>query len=416
MDMLAAAGEQGHSPGSGDEQRIGDQQTESSSTGACEQDTTMSGVETTDDDQSRDCPAGGLNATPAETNIIQPPQGPAANETTSMADSVVDIEANSAPRTLQGHPTNDEADSPGSRQSPAAEDTDIQGNADQRDTGPQSRLPTLSPADMKRLISKIQELEAQGCGQHVAVPRVDVDLEDVRKSIDTGEWRCTTMEYKAGRKGEGYVPIHAGTQKDQPLLDWPAFSAEFKRPTTDEAKAIFEDTVQNPPEGKIPYYIGHADILSEQALDPGPLITGNSDLKDIHTNYHHIGGHRSGNRIHCEDFTYLDETDEGSVWRGLRSFNEVYMGTGYKLWLVIAKGDIAKFDAFVRKTWQCKECIGGISHQCLFLAPSSLEKEGIDFHIYVVGRGEAVWTLPGQQHSIINIAISIPSASNMASH
>ncbi|CVL09345.1 uncharacterized protein FMAN_15503 [Fusarium mangiferae] len=209
MDMLAAAGEQGHSPGSGDEQRIGDQQTESSSTGACEQDTTMSGVETTDDDQSRDCPAGGLNATPAETNIIQPPQGPAANETTSMADSVVDIEANSAPRTLQGHPTNDEADSPGSRQSPAAEDTDIQGNADQQDTGPQSRLPTLSLADKARLISKIQELEAQGCAQHISVPHVNVELEDVKKSIDTGDWRCTTMEYKAGREGERYVSIYA---------------------------------------------------------------------------------------------------------------------------------------------------------------------------------------------------------------
>ncbi|KAF5571954.1 hypothetical protein FPHYL_20 [Fusarium phyllophilum] len=397
MDMLAAAGEQGHSPGSGDEQRIGDQQTESSSTGACEQDTTMSGVETTDDDQSRDCPPGGLNATPAETNIIQPPQGPAAND--SMADSVVDIEANSAPRTLQGHPTNDETDSPGSRQSTAAEDTDAQGDADQRDTGPQSRLPTLSLADMARLVSKIQELEAQGCAQHISVPRVKVDLEDVKKCIETGDWRCTAMEYKVDRKGEGCVSIYAHMPNDQPLIDWPAFSAEFTRPTTEEAKAVFEDTVQNPPKGKIPYYIGHADILSEQPLDPGPLITGNDDFDDIHTNYHHIGGHHSGNRFHWEDFTHL----EGQVWRGMRSFNEVYFGTGYKLWLVVETPYIAKFDAFVRKTWQCRGCIGGIAHRCLFLAPSILEKAGIGFQIYVVGRGEAVWTLPGQQHSIINV-------------
>ncbi|KAG4278674.1 hypothetical protein FPRO04_13844 [Fusarium proliferatum] len=377
-----------------------------SSAGIYRQDTTMSGVEGTEDnDQSRQCP----DATSAEAAIIQRSQSPTANEATNEGDSAADID-----QIPQDPTTNNEASSPGSRQS-STEDIDDQGpqsmpcpnraegDADELCPGPGSTLPTLSPADMKRLISKIQELEAQGCGQHVAVPHVDVDLEDVRKSIDTGEWRCTTMEYKAGRKGEGYVLIHAGTPKDQPLLDWPAFSAEFKRPTTDEAKAVFENTVQNPPEGKIPYYIGHADILSEQALDPGPLITGNSDLEDIHTNYHHIGGHLSGNRLHCEDFTYLDETDEGSVWRGLRSFNEVYVGTGYKLWLVIAKRHIAKFDAFVRKTWQCKECIGGISHQCLFLAPSSLEKEGIDFHIYVVGRGEAVWTLPGQQHSIINV-------------
>ncbi|KAF5696145.1 hypothetical protein FGLOB1_13762 [Fusarium globosum] len=373
-----------------------------SSTGACEQDTTMSGVETTDDDPSRDCPAGGLNATPAETNIIQPPQGPAAKKTTSLADSVVDIEANSAPRTPQGHTTNDEANSPGSRQSPAADDTDVQGDTDQQDTGPQSRLPTLSLADKARLISKIQELEEQGRGQHISIPPVDVDMEDIKRSIDTGKWRCTTCEY-VGQKGRGYASIYAHMPNDQPLIDWPAFSAEFKRPTTEEAKAVFENTAQNPPKGKIPYYIGHADILSEQPLDPGPLITGNRDFVDIHTNYHHIGGHRSGNRFHWEDFTHLDETDKGPIWRGLRSFNEVYFGTGYKLWLVIAKHHIAKFDAFVRKTWQCRECIGGISHRCLFLAPSSLEKAGIDFHIYVVGRGEAVWTLPGQQHSIINV-------------
>ncbi|RKL09838.1 hypothetical protein BFJ70_g16605 [Fusarium oxysporum] len=374
-----------------------------SSTGICGQDITMSGVESTDEGQSRYCPAGDLNAAPAETDIIQPPQSPAANETTNMADYVIDIEANSAPRTLQGHTTNNEANSPGSRQSPAAEGTDVQGDADQRDTGPRSRLPTLSLADMARLTSKIQELEAQGCAQHISVPHVKVELDDVKKCIDTGDWRCTTCEYKVDRKGEGYVSIYAGMPKDQPLIDWPAFGAEFKRPTTDEAKAVFENTVQNPPEGKIPYYIGHADILSEQPLDPGPLITGNPDFVDIHTNYHHIGGHRSGNRIHWEDFTHLDETDEGPVWSGLRSFNEVYFGTGYKLWLMIAKHHIAKFDAFVRKTWQCKECIGGISHRCLFLAPSSLEKPGIDFNIYVVGRGEAVWTLPGQQHSIINV-------------
>ncbi|KAF5675744.1 hypothetical protein FDENT_9665 [Fusarium denticulatum] len=373
-----------------------------SSTGACEQDTTMSGVESTDDDQSRYCPAGGLNATPAETNIIQPPQGSAANETTSMADSVVDIEANSAPQTPQGHITNDEANSPGSRQSPAADDTDVQGDTDQQDTGPQSRLPTLSLADKARLISKIQELEAQGRGQHISIPPVGVDMEDIKRSIGTGKWRCKTCEY-VGQKGGGYASIYAGKPKNQPFIDWSAFTAEFKRPTTEEAKAVFESTARNPPKGKIPYYIGHADILSGQALDPGPLITGNSDLKDIHTNYHHIGGHLSGNRIHCEDFTYLDETDEGPVWRGLRSFNEVYIGTGYKLWLLVAKRHIAKFDAFVRKTWQCRECIGGVAHRCLFLAPSSLEKAGIDFHIYVVGRGEAVWTLPGQQHSIINV-------------
>ncbi|RKL23431.1 hypothetical protein BFJ72_g14498 [Fusarium proliferatum] len=380
-----------------------------SSAGTYGQDTTMLGVEgTEDDDQSQQCLGGDLDAASAET-AIQQLQSPAANETTNESDSAADID-----QMPQGPTTNNEASSPGSRQS-STEDIDDQGSqstpcpnraegdADELCPGPGSTLPTISPADMKSLVSKIQELEVQGCGQHVAVPRVDVDLEDVKKSIDTGEWRCTTMEYKAVRKGGGYAWIYSGMPKNQPLLDWPAFTAEFKRPTTEEAKGVFEDTAQNPPEGKIPYYIGHADILSEQSLDPGPLITGNSDFKDIHTNYHHIGGHQSGNRIHWEDFTYLDETNEEPVYRGLRSYNEVYFGTGYKLWLVIAKHHITKFDTYVRGTWQCKGCMNGISHRCLFLAPSRLEKSGIHYTIHVIGRGEAFWTLPGQQHSIINV-------------
>lgn len=308
--------------------------------------------------------------------------------------------------------TNNEASSPGSRQS-STDDIDDQGSqstpypnraerdADELCPGPGRSLPTLSPADMTRLISKIQELEVQGCGQHIAIPHVDVDMEDIKRSIDTGKWRCTTCEY-VGQKGGGYAWIYPGMPKNQHLIDWSAFTAEFKRPTTDEAKAVFENTAPHPPEGKIPYYIGHADILSEQ-LDPGPLITGNPDLDDIHSSYQHIGGHRSGNRIHWEDFTYLDETDEGPVYRGLQSYNEVYFGTGYKLWLVITKHHIAKFDAFARSTWRCKGCIGVISHQCLFLAPSTLEKAGIHYSIHLVGRGEAFWTLPGQQHSIINV-------------
>ncbi|KAF5695730.1 hypothetical protein FGLOB1_13961 [Fusarium globosum] len=377
-----------------------------SSAGTYRQDTTMSGVEGTEDnDQSRQCP----DATSTEAAIIQRSQSPAANETTNEGDSAADID-----QMPQDPTTNNEASSPGSRQS-STEDIDDQGSqstpcpnraegdADELCPGPGSTLPTISPADMKSLVSKIQELEVQGCGQHVAVPRVNVNLEDVKKGIDTGEWRCTTMEYKAVRKGGGYAWIYSGMPKNQPLLDWPAFTAEFKRPTTEEAKGVFEDTAQNPPEGKIPYYIGHADILSEQSLDPGPLITGNSDFKDIHTNYHHIGGHQSGNRIHWEDFTYLDETNEEPVYRGLRSYNEVYFGTGYKLWLVIAKHHITKFDTYVRGTWQCKGCMNGISHRCLFLAPSRLEKSGIHYTIHVIGRGEAFWTLPGQQHSIINV-------------
>ncbi|PNP49353.1 hypothetical protein FNYG_16008 [Fusarium nygamai] len=239
MDLLAAAAEQGHSPGSGDKQRTSDQQTESPSAG--------------------------------------PP-----GERSDTA---------STPPAIQFTPSN------GSRSCPPA------------------TTLTLTPADMERLVSKLAEMEREGDIQHFAVPPRNIDLAHMQERVKTTDkWQTTSTRYKPGPEGKGYARID--DSKSRPPIDWEGFTTKCQRPTIPEIEEIFEKFALNPPEEDIPYYTGNLDILPGERLDPGPQITGNPELVDLHVPYHHIGGHGSGNRIHREDFIEF------------RSYNEVYFGTG----------------------------------------------------------------------------------------
>ncbi|KAM0361869.1 hypothetical protein ACHAPK_011711 [Fusarium culmorum] len=290
-------------------------------------------------------------------------------------------------------------------------DTPSPVNSDPNDAGkqdtqsPSTVIPqvVLSSADMKRLVPRLAELERQGAGQHIGVPQIDITLSDLQSSIgvEDADWQYTSIRYEAGQKDKGFAQVYVS--HDELSIDWSAFTTEVERPTFDEAKAIFEKAAQNPPTSNIPYYVGHANGFPHSALDPGPVITNNPAFKDLHTPYHHIGGDFSAHCCHCEDMTSVEQTSEGPLYHGLRSYSEVYFGTGYKLWLVIDRHHVGKFDEFVRLKWSCNPCNQGIRHKCLLFAPSLLEKEGIDYIVAVVGRGEAFWTTPGQQHQIINL-------------
>ncbi|KAM5349974.1 hypothetical protein ACJ41O_006479 [Fusarium nematophilum] len=276
------------------------------------------------------------------------------------------------------------------------------------DTPPETTPPpspqklALSSDDMgENLTRALQELEhIQGANKPFSVPLADITLAQLQDAIDADDdgWQYTAITYKPGSKGEGHARVFAS--KDKHDLDWSAFSKEVKRPTVEEARKFFEDAVQHPPTGDIPYHTGHANIPL-QPLNPGPQILTVPVLKDLHTEYHHIGGNGAASRIHCEDFTSEDPASP-TTYHGFRSYNEVYFGTGYKLWLFIETHHTAKFNRIFKKNPPGKECDQAIAHQCLFIAPSRLDKEGIDFRIEILGRGEGVATSPGILHQTIN--------------
>ncbi|KAF5020497.1 hypothetical protein F66182_7476 [Fusarium sp. NRRL 66182] len=260
---------------------------------------------------------------------------------------------------------------------------------------------TISAKDMEEgLVFKLAALERWHCPQKMSVPLLDLDPNMMQNhvSMDDDKWQYTSIKYQPGPKGKGYA--RAYISNDKPLLDWSAFTTALERPTATEARDIFEDTIQNPPAGNIPYITGHAELPGVDSLDPGPRITEDPVLQDLHIQYDHIGASLSANRIHCEDMTYRMRST--GTYHGFRSYNEVYAGTGYKLWLVIAGHHISKFNHFFNTTfWQSGTCNQQYGHESVLIAPSRLEQEKIDYKIEVIGRGEAFRTLPGQPHQII---------------
>lgn len=271
--------------------------------------------------------------------------------------------------------------------------------------------PILSVEDMgERLVSKLADLDRCHAPQKMKVPILNVDLAEMKNHIcmDDEGWQYTSIKYQAGPKGKGYAMAYISTDEPKPELDWSAFRATIRRPTVAESKEIFENTVKNPPAGDIPYFNGHAEFPSVKPLDPGKRIKNIPTIKDLHSQYDHISTGPSANRIHCENMTYR----VGSTHYGFRSFNEVYAGPGFKVWLVISPHHITKFNDFFTETFKCGTCGQRVGHKSVLIAPSRLDKEEIDYTIEVIGRGEAFRTLPGQQHQIINYGACVARSIN----
>ncbi|KAK7408559.1 hypothetical protein QQX98_009264 [Neonectria punicea] len=293
------------------------------------------------------------------------------------------------------------------RGSDTTEDTSRATTPDTHLTSPDTSVPdwpvkfTLSEADMgEGLVQVLGKFMSQSdFANQVSVPLPGIDLARIREGLDVDYTHCQHMgvRFQAGRKGEGYANVSVSKKKDG--FDWSEFCpGPVQEPTVEEAKEILNRFVDNPPDHPISYVIGHLkNTPLNEALNPGPAILGDPNLKDLHSEYHHVGLGGSANRFHQEDMTWEDEAD-GSH-HGLCSYNEVYYG--YKLWIIVKEHHISKFRNWAQTTWNCTECSQGLSHQCLLIAPATLERAGIDFRVVVSKPGKAVVTLPGQQHQIM---------------
>ncbi|KAJ4160340.1 hypothetical protein NW754_003465 [Fusarium falciforme] len=272
-------------------------------------------------------------------------------------------------------------------------------------TTPQDRTTqppaTPSPSSQDGLVQVLNKyMSDPDFDNEVFVPLPGIDPTEIQKGLDVDYTHCqhTGVRFEAGPKGEGYANVFVS--KDRCRLDWSKFCSEpVREPTVEEAEEILNRFIDNPPDYSIPYIIGHLkNTPFNEALNPGPAILGDLDLKDLHSEYHHIGLDGSANRFHQEDGTWEDEAD-GSH-HGLCSYNEVYYG--YKLWTIVEVHHISKCRNWAQATWNLTKCSQGLSHQCLLIAPATLKRAGIDFKIKVCKPGEAIVTLPGQQHGVVN--------------
>ncbi|KAL6359125.1 hypothetical protein LRP88_09325 [Fusarium phalaenopsidis] len=309
---------------------------------------------------------------------------------------------------------------PNSRGSDTTENTSPPTTSDTPLTSPDAPAPdspskfTISAADMGEGLVQVlhKYMSDPDFDNKVFVPLSGIDPAEIQKGLDVDYTHCrhTGVQFKAGPKGEGYANVFALEGKCS--LDWSKFCSEpVREPTVEEAEEILNRFIDNPPDHSIPYIIGHLkNTPFNEALNPGPAILGNPDLKDLHSEYHHIGLDGSANRFHQEDGTWEDEAD-GSH-HGLCSYNEVYYG--YKLWTVVEVHHISKCRDWARAKWNLTKCSEGLSHQCVLIAPATLKRAGIDYKIMVGKPGEAIVTLAGQQHGIVNYGPCVSRSMNFA--
>ncbi|KAI8710652.1 JmjC domain-containing protein [Fusarium sp. LHS14.1] len=237
---------------------------------------------------------------------------------------------------------------------------------------------TLSEADMgERLVETLGRIIEREDSMHkISVPNRPVDLDLISAAVKARlralkpDWQFTANRFVPGPKGKGYV--HAYISKHRSHFAFPDFPDEVVIPTKEEARNWLDDYFNNPPKGIVPYFTGHLDLPYEELLNPGAAVLENPKLLDLHRPYWHIGGDKSANRFHIEDYNFSDDESPGR----LRSVNLLLVGV--KLWTCIEMHHTRKFEAFVAKNWDCNECSQRVGHQSPLISPLILEREGLE--------------------------------------
>ncbi|KAI8663481.1 JmjC domain-containing protein [Fusarium keratoplasticum] len=307
---------------------------------------------------------------------------------------------------------------PNSQGSDTTKDTSRATTPDTHLTSPDTSVPdspsqfTLSEADMgEGLVEALERIIKRDDSMHkISVPNLPVDLDLIKAAVKAElsapnpDWQFTANRFVPGPKGEGYM--RAYISKRQSHFAFPDFPDKVVIPTEEEARKWLDDYFDNPPKGIVPYFTGHLDLPYGDLLNPGTTLLDNPKLLDLHRPYWHIGGDKSANRFHIEDYSCSE--DESPC--GLRSANLVLEGV--KLWTAIKVHHTKKFEAFVAKNWDCNECSQHVGHQSLLISPLILEREGIDFEIKVQGRGELMLTGRSQYHMVVNMGSNIAISMN----
>ncbi|KAL6359160.1 hypothetical protein LRP88_07377 [Fusarium phalaenopsidis] len=307
---------------------------------------------------------------------------------------------------------------PNSQGSDTTEDTSRATTPDTHLTSPGTSVPdsppqfALSEADMgEGLVGALERIiKRDDSMQKISVPNLSIDRDLIKAAVKAElsapnpDWQFTANRFVPGPKGEGYM--HAYISKLRSHFAFPDFPDKVVILTKEEARKWLDDYFDNPPEGIVPYFTGHLNLPYGDLLNPGATILDNPKLLDLHRPYWHIGGGKSANRFHIEDYNCSE--DEPPC--GLRSANLVLEGV--KLWIGIKIHHIKKFEAFVAKNWDCNGCSQRVGHQSLLISPLTLEREGIDFEIEVQGPRQMVLPAHGQPHMVVNMTFNIAMSMN----
>lgn len=193
------------------------------------------------------------------------------------------------------------------------------------------------------------------------------------------------VEYSSDPVVKGCSRLRLSSSAD---FKFPGFLDYPQAPSIEEMWNYLDGLANDPPKQKIPYYVGPpltADFTS--LLHPGEELLQLQVIEGVNTDYWHVGGRGSGTAWHVEDAQF-------------RSSNLVLFG--WKLWILVDDSHTTIFEDFVRRHWKTNHCAQCVRHLSLFISPTMLQKEGINFQIKCAGPGDMIVTSPGQYHAVVN--------------
>ncbi|KJK74039.1 hypothetical protein H634G_10663 [Metarhizium anisopliae BRIP 53293] len=264
------------------------------------------------------------------------------------------------------------------------------------------QVQTISVADMgDNLVGNLSKFALSDSFSNIITIEdlYQVEWKDVAKLLDIQQgYAHLFVTYKPVDVMPACTMLVKDISRQRPRqFKFPDPSTPINRPSLHDISKYLEQTVKDPPESSLTYYVGpRLTTCFDHLLHSGPELSKLDNIAGVNSVYDHLGERGSGTAFHHED---------ARLW----SCNLTLFG--WKAWILIREHHTAKFEDFVRTKWPDK-CDQFVRHCCLLFAPSSLRDRGIEFDIRCTGPGDLLVTKPRQYHAVINFTNSYAISTN----
>ncbi|KZL67080.1 lysine -specific demethylase 4c-like protein [Colletotrichum incanum] len=280
--------------------------------------------------------------------------------------------------------------SPAPEGSEAASATASRTNSSFKASSPPARTKfSLTTDEMgPKLIPNIERMVAdKDFNGHIRVEGMEpVDWDALANKLNQPEYRKQlAVEYSPDSTMKGCSRLRLASSA---RFRFPKLATTPTKPPIDEIWKFLDRLANDPPKGKVPYYVGPplaCDLIS--LLHPGDELSQFTTIPGGNSDYWHAGCLSSGTPWHKEDANW-------------RSVNLVC--SGLKLWVVIPAHYTARFEGFVKQNWRTNNCAQFVRHLSLFIGPTTLREAGIEFNFHCAGPGDMIVTNPGEYHMVAN--------------
>lgn len=199
-----------------------------------------------------------------------------------------------------------------------------------------------------------------------------------------GEDHCTTFSSRVDHPG--FVRVSKGPDRKVVFPSFPLPETPEQSWSQSARKKLWEETFKHPLQD-MQYVIG-APLFPDIELDPGHWLKQRDNIPGVNTTYSYLACGKTFTSMHEENVR-------------LPSLNLLRSG-GYKFWLVVKPADREKLECCMRREFQMATCSQALHHLSYLISPTKLDEWEISYSLPYTKPGEALVTLPGALHQVLN--------------